>query len=43
MMMIIVFFTKIIESWNGFEYSLREEDRIVFNKMLMNVKKRRIH
>jgi hypothetical protein len=24
---------KEIESWNSFEYSLREEDRIVFNKM----------
>jgi hypothetical protein len=26
--------TKEIESWNSFEYSLREEDRILFNKML---------
>jgi hypothetical protein len=25
---------KEIESWNSFEYSLREEDRILFNKML---------
>ena len=25
---------KEIESWNNFEYALREEDRILFNKML---------
>ena len=25
---------KVIESWKGFEYSLREDDRILFNKML---------
>ena len=25
---------KEIESWNGYEYALREEDRILFNKML---------
>ena len=23
-----------IESWNNFEYALREENRILFNKML---------
>ena len=26
--------TKEVESWNSFEYALREEDRILFNKML---------
>jgi hypothetical protein len=26
--------TKEIESWNDFEYSLREENRLLFNKML---------
>jgi hypothetical protein len=26
--------TKEIESWKGFEYSLREENRFLFNKML---------
>jgi hypothetical protein len=26
--------TKEIESWKGFEYALREENRILFNKML---------
>ena len=26
--------TKEIESWNGFEYALREEDRELFKKML---------
>ena len=26
--------TKEIESWSKFEYALREEDRILFNKML---------
>jgi hypothetical protein len=26
--------TTEIEFWNNFEYSLREEDRILFNKML---------
>ena len=26
--------TKEIESWKGFEYALREENRIPFNKML---------
>ena len=25
---------KEIESWKGYEYALREEDRILFNKML---------
>ncbi len=25
---------KEIESWSNFEYSLREEDRILFSKML---------
>jgi hypothetical protein len=27
---------KEIESWRGFEYALREENRILFNKMLSN-------
>jgi hypothetical protein len=27
---------KEIESWSGFEYALREENRILFNKMLSN-------
>ena len=31
---------KEIESWSNFEYSLREEDRILFSKMLMNTKKK---
>ena len=26
--------TKEIESWSKFEYALREEDRLLFNKML---------
>jgi hypothetical protein len=26
--------TKEIESWKGFQYALREENRILFNKML---------
>jgi hypothetical protein len=26
--------TKEIKSWKGYEYALREEDRILFNKML---------
>ena len=26
--------TKEIESWKGFEYALKEENRILFNKML---------
>jgi hypothetical protein len=26
--------TKEIDSWKGFEYALREENRILFNKML---------
>ena len=30
---------KVIESWKGFEYSLREEDRILFNKMLNECQK----
>jgi hypothetical protein len=34
---------KEIESWNSFEYALREEDRILFNQMLNECKKRRIH
>jgi hypothetical protein len=28
------FLIKEIESWKGFEYALREENRILFNKML---------
>jgi hypothetical protein len=27
-------FAKEIESWKGFEYALREENRILFNNML---------
>jgi hypothetical protein len=27
---------KEIKSWKGFEYALREENRILFNKMLSN-------
>jgi hypothetical protein len=30
---------KEIESWNCFEYSLREEDSILFNKMLNECQK----
>ena len=30
---------KEIESWSSFEYSLREEDRILFNRMLNGCKK----
>jgi hypothetical protein len=26
--------TRKIESWTGFEYALREENRLLFNKML---------
>ena len=29
-----IILTKEIESWNGFEYALREEDRELFKKML---------
>ena len=28
------FLTKEIESWKGFEYALREENRILFHEML---------
>ena len=31
--------TKEIESWNSFEYALREEDRILFNQMLNECQK----
>jgi hypothetical protein len=31
--------TKEIESWNSFEYALREEDRILFSKMLNECRK----
>jgi hypothetical protein len=31
--------TKEIESWSNFEYSLREEDRILFGKMLNECQK----
>jgi hypothetical protein len=31
---------KEIESWSNFESNLREEDRILFSKMLMNTKKK---
>jgi hypothetical protein len=30
------FLDKEIKSWKGFEYALREENRILFNKMLSN-------
>jgi hypothetical protein len=30
---------KVIESWNVFEYILREKDRILFNKMLNECQK----
>jgi hypothetical protein len=30
---------KVIESWNVFEYRLREKDRILFNKMLNECQK----
>ena len=30
---------KEIESWSNFEYSLREEDRILFSKMLNECQK----
>jgi hypothetical protein len=32
--------TKEMESWEGFEYALREENRILFDKMLSKCKKR---
>jgi hypothetical protein len=31
--------TKEIESWKGFEYALREENRILFNKMFSECEK----
>jgi hypothetical protein len=31
--------TKEIKSWSRFEYALREEDRILFNKMLSECEK----
>ena len=31
--------TNEIESWSKFEYALREEDRILFNKMLNECQK----
>ena len=30
---------KVIEYWKGFEYRLREKDRILFNKMLNECQK----
>jgi hypothetical protein len=30
--------TKEIDSWSNFEYALREEDRVLFNKMLSECK-----
>jgi hypothetical protein len=30
---------KVIESWKSFEYSLKEDDRILFNKMLNECQK----
>ena len=32
-------FVKEIKSWSNFEYCLREEDRILFNKMLNECQK----
>ncbi len=32
--------TKETESWEGFEYALREENRILFDKMLSKCRKR---
>jgi hypothetical protein len=31
--------TKEIEPWNSFEYALREEDRVLFSKMLNECEK----
>jgi hypothetical protein len=31
--------TSEIESWNGFEYALREENRLLFHQMLSKCKK----
>lgn len=33
------FLTKEIESWKGFEYALREENRILFHEMLDECRK----
>ncbi|MDQ6668798.1 MAG: hypothetical protein M3Y53_11330 [Thermoproteota archaeon] len=33
------FLTKEIESWKGFEYALREENRILFHEMLNECRK----
>jgi hypothetical protein len=33
------FITKEIESWNGFEYALRDENRILFQEMLKECRK----
>ena len=33
--------TKEIKPWGDFEYALREEDRILFNKMLNECKKKK--
>jgi hypothetical protein len=30
--------TKVIDSWSNFEYALREENRLLFNKMLSECK-----
>jgi hypothetical protein len=30
--------TKVIDSWSNFEYALREENRLLFNKMLSEYK-----
>jgi hypothetical protein len=30
--------TKEVDSWSNFEYALREEDRLLFNKMLSECK-----
>jgi hypothetical protein len=31
--------TKEVDSWSNFEYSLREENRLLFNKMLSECRK----
>jgi hypothetical protein len=35
--------TREIESWNDFEYSLREENRLIFNKMLSECRENEDH
>jgi hypothetical protein len=35
--------TREIESWKGFEYALREENRLLFNKMLSECQENQLH